>query len=123
MSVLESARIMYEIYQETGYNGRYRVVYFTELHDHNKESEINQALAGRHVYDGFILDWRKDQAKAAVDAFLDRLNAGEKADPDELEAALEEIALTAPADAPVVPRPASLPSSLHAHLPAKESRG
>jgi hypothetical protein len=96
MKTLESARIMYEIYQENGYNGRYRVVYFTELNDHNKETEINRAMAGRHVHDGFIREWRKDQAKGMIDAFLGRLNGGEEADPEELETALKEVAESFP---------------------------
>jgi len=91
MSILESAQIMYEIYQESGYNGRYRVVYFTELNEHNKETEINRALAGRHVHDGFIREWRKEKSKAVIEEFLQRLNAGEEADREELEEALEAI--------------------------------
>jgi hypothetical protein len=47
----ESDKIMFEIYRETEYTGKYRVVYFTELQDHNKESEINHALVGEHLYD------------------------------------------------------------------------
>ena len=42
--LFESDKIMFEIYRETEYTGRYRVVYFTELQEHNKESEINRAL-------------------------------------------------------------------------------
>jgi hypothetical protein len=39
--LFESDKVMFEIYRETEYTGRYRVVYFTELQDHNKETEIN----------------------------------------------------------------------------------
>jgi len=60
-------RIMFEIYRETTYSGRYRVVYFTELNDHNRETEINRALAGEHFYDGFITSFRKDEAKAIIE--------------------------------------------------------
>ena len=45
---------MFEIYRETTYTGKYRVVYFTELQDHDKETEINRAMAGEHFYDGFL---------------------------------------------------------------------
>ena len=48
--LFESDKVMFEIYRETEYTGRYRVVYFTELQDHNKESEINHALSGEHFY-------------------------------------------------------------------------
>ena len=44
----ESDKIMFEVYKEATYSGKYRVVYFTELQDHNKEAEINRAMAGEH---------------------------------------------------------------------------
>ena len=79
---------MFEIYRETEYSGRYRVVYFTELQDHNKETEINHALNGEQFYDGFIKNYRKDEAKQIIDTCLARLNNGEKLDPLEVERAL-----------------------------------
>ena len=45
--LFESDKVMFEIYRETEYTGRYRVVYFTELQDHNKETEINHAHGRR----------------------------------------------------------------------------
>jgi hypothetical protein len=86
----ESDKVMFEIYRETEYTGKFRVVYFTELQDHNKESEINHALAGEHFYDGFLKSYRKDEAKQIIDRLLDRLNHGEKLDPQEIESALGE---------------------------------
>ena len=77
MAELASAKIMFEIYREEGYDRRYRVVYFTELSDHNKEFEINRALAGRHFHDGFVREKRKEEAKAIIDGFVRRLNEGE----------------------------------------------
>lgn len=74
----ESDKIMFEIYREATYSGQYRVVYFTELQDHNKESEINRAMAGEHFYDGFIRAFKKDQAKETITQLLTRLNSGEK---------------------------------------------
>ncbi len=73
----ESDKIMFEIYKETTYSGRYRVVYFTELQDNNKEAEISRAMAGEHVFDGFIRAYGKDRAKETVDRLLSRLNEGE----------------------------------------------
>ena len=84
----ESDKIMFEIYRETEYTGKYRVVYFTELQDHNKESEINHALAGEHFYDGFLRNYRKDEAKQIIEGILARLNGGEKLDPQAVESAL-----------------------------------
>ncbi len=73
----DSDKIMFEIYREATYSRRYRVVYFTELQDHNKESEINRAMAGEHFCDGFIRNYRKDQAKEVISRLIERLNAGE----------------------------------------------
>ena len=85
----ESDKIMFEIYREATYSGRYRVVYFTELQDHNKETEINRAMAGEHFYDGFIRNYRKDQAKASIDSILERLNKGERLTPSDVERELQ----------------------------------
>ncbi|HUI40600.1 MAG TPA: hypothetical protein VL523_01410 [Terriglobia bacterium] len=84
----ESDKIMFEIYREP-YQGRYRVVFFTELQDYNKETEINRAMAGDHFYDGFIRNYRKDQAKDAINRLLERLNDGEKLTPAQIQHELE----------------------------------
>jgi len=86
--LFEADKVMFEIYRETEYTGRYRVCYFTELQDHNKESEINHALAGEHFFDGFIRNYRKDEAKQIIDAILARLNSGERVEPRDVESAL-----------------------------------
>jgi len=79
----ESEKTMFEVYRETSYTGRYRVVYFTELQDHNKEAEINHAMAGEHYIDGFLKNFGKDEAKLLVEGLLQRLNAGEAVSTDE----------------------------------------
>ncbi len=86
----ESDKVMFEIYRDTEYTGKYRVVYFTELNDHNKESEINHALAGEHFYDGFIKNYRKEEAKEIIESLLRRLNEGERIGPDEIERVLSD---------------------------------
>ena len=83
--LFESDKVMFEIYRETEYTGQYRVVYFTELQDHNKETEINHALAGEHFFDGFIKNYRKDEAKEIISSILARLNSGERLDAQEVE--------------------------------------
>jgi hypothetical protein len=88
--LFESDKVMFEIYREIEYTGKYRVVYFTELQDHNKETEINHALAGEHFYDGFIKNFGKDEAKEIISSILARLNEGERIPPDEVERALGE---------------------------------
>ncbi len=86
--MMESDKVMFEIYREGTYTGRYRVVYYTELTDQNKEWEINRAMSGEHFYDGFIRNWRKDEAKDIIEAIIKRLNEGERLRPDDVESAL-----------------------------------
>ena len=86
---LEFDKVMFEIYKETTYSGRFRVVYFTELQDHNKEWEISRAMAGEHFYDGFIRGYKKEEAKQAIDRILKRLNEGERLDRAEVERELK----------------------------------
>jgi hypothetical protein len=91
----ESDKIMFEIYRDTKYEGRYKVVYFTELLEHNKEAEINRAMAGEHFYDGFIGAKGRVQAKDAVNKLLNRLNSGEPVTPAEVEKELKPFLVTA----------------------------
>jgi hypothetical protein len=81
---------MFEVYRETAYSGRYHVVYFTELQDHNKETEINRAMAGEHYFDGFLKNYRKEDAKQIIDRLLERLNAGEQIPPEAFAEALAD---------------------------------
>jgi hypothetical protein len=74
---IKSEKIMFEIYREPAFNRRYRVVYFTELDDHNRESEINDAMRGEHIFDGYFKTYTKEEAKRAVTGILERLNRGE----------------------------------------------
>ena len=76
---------MFEVYREASYNRRYKVVYFTELNDNNKEAEINRAIAGDHFFDGFLNDQDKDEAKLIIERTLERLNKGEQVTPQDLE--------------------------------------
>lgn len=80
-----SDKIMFEIYREAGYAQRYCVVYFTELGDGDKETEISRAMAGKHFYDGFIHERGADQAKEVIGGILDRLNAGNDLEADEVD--------------------------------------
>jgi hypothetical protein len=86
----QSEKIMFEIYREASYNRLYKVVYFTELNDNNKEAEINRALAGEHFFDGFLSESNKDEAKEVIERAVARLNEGEKISPEQLETELAE---------------------------------
>lgn len=81
----DEKRIMFEIYRETADTGCYRVVYFTELGEHERESEISNAARGDHVFDGFILSRERMQAKTAVERILERLNSGAVVDPADID--------------------------------------
>ena len=89
--VFESEKVMFEIYKETVYNGHYRVVYFTELGDHNKEGDINHAMAGEHYYDGFINNFRRVEAKQVIRKILQRLNDGEQVSVKEIDNELQPV--------------------------------
>jgi len=86
---IESQKIMFEIYREAPNEGRFRVCYFTELDEHNKEKEINDAMRGDHIFDGFIRNFAKEDAKRAVTQILERLNQGEKLSPAEIASTLK----------------------------------
>lgn len=80
-----SDRTMFEIYREADYGRQFRVVYFTELDEHNKEAEINRAMAGEHFFDGFLRDLRKDEGKRRINEIVARLNKGESLTVDDVE--------------------------------------
>ena len=85
----DTKKVMFEIYRENSYGGRYRVVYFTELGEHDKETEIADAMRGERVFDGFLLHRERNQAKQVVDEILDRLNSGEPVDEGTIEQKLQ----------------------------------
>jgi hypothetical protein len=75
---IQSDKVMFEIYREAEFGRRYRVVYFTELDEHTKDKEINDAMRGEHVFDGYLRNYTKQEGKRTVAAILERLNSGEK---------------------------------------------
>ena len=85
----DTKKVMFEIYRENSYGGRYRVVYFTELGEHDKETEIADAMRGERVFDGFLLHRERNQAKQVVDEILERLNSGEPVDESSIEQKLQ----------------------------------
>ena len=76
----DTKKVMFEIYREADFGGRYKVVYFTELGEHDKETEIDNAMRGQHIFDGFLLHRERNTAKQVVDGILARLNQGETID-------------------------------------------
>lgn len=80
---------MFEIYRG---EDEFHVVYFTELDDHNREEEIDQAMAGEHFYDGFLRNDRLAEAKSTIDSVLARLNGEESVQPSDLDGILAAYA-------------------------------
>ena len=86
---IESDKVMFEIYREPEFERRYRVVYFTELDEHNKEKEINDAMRGEHVFDGYLRNYTKAEGKRVLAGVLERLNSGETLAPKDIERELK----------------------------------
>jgi hypothetical protein len=80
----DEKRVMFEIYRDSEDAGRFRVVYFTELGEHERELEISAAFRGDHVFDGFILTREKLQAKQVINTLLERMNSGERVRPADI---------------------------------------
>lgn len=81
-------KIMFEIYRERPHDGPYKVVYFTELGEHERELEIGNAMRGEHVFDGFLLSENRHKGKQIINRVLDRLNQGEKLQQTDIEGEL-----------------------------------
>jgi hypothetical protein len=82
---------MFAIYREDTDSRHARVVYFTELDEHNREDEINDAMRGELIFDGYFRNLTKEDAKRAVSALLGRINAGEHIDRAEIELRLKSF--------------------------------
>lgn len=89
ISTESAKRIMFEIYRERPDEGPYRVVYFTELGEHEREAEIGNAMRGEHIFDGFLFSESRHKAKQIINSLLDRLNQGERLQSPEIERELE----------------------------------
>jgi len=91
MPIQTEKKTMFEIYRDTEGNGEYKVIYFTELDDHNKETEIGAAMRGEHLFDGFLLNQEKLQGKKIVAALIERLNRGEHFSTTDIEHELKRF--------------------------------
>ncbi len=82
-------KIMFEIYRDTTYSDEFRVVFFTELTERNRENEIQRAMKGEHVFDGYIPGAGYHEARRAIDTIVGRMNSGERLTREDIERALE----------------------------------
>ena len=76
----DTKKVMFEIYRDTSLTGQYKVVYFTELGEHDKDTEIADAMRGEHIFDGFLLHRERQDGKQAVQEILEQLNSGNPVD-------------------------------------------
>lgn len=74
-----SEKSMFEIYREKGFNKKFKFIIYTELNEHNKETEINRALDGDTVFDGFLKDSRKEEAKKVLKDMISEMNMNDNA--------------------------------------------
>ncbi len=81
-----SDKIMFEIYRDGGPDGRFRAVYYTELDEHGRDREIQRALAGESVYDGFLNANTAAHGKLFIERWIQRLNQGSSFDVARFEA-------------------------------------
>ena len=89
ISTENAKRIMFEIYRERPDDGPFKVVYFTELGEHEREKEISDAMRGEHIFDGFLFSESRHKAKQIINSLLDRMNQGESLPQPEIERELE----------------------------------
>ena len=87
-------KIMFEIYKANDYTDEYRVVYFSELDDHNRDKEIDNAMKGDHFFDGFILTLKKERAMKQIEDILEKLNDVVTLDDHYVNKQLEEFLAT-----------------------------
>lgn len=87
---MDTKKIMFEIFRER-HGGAYRVVYYTELGEHQKDYALAEAMSGEYVYSGYILHRDRDRAKSAVDEVLQILNNGDTLSQREVESRLQKV--------------------------------
>jgi hypothetical protein len=85
----DTKKVMFEIYRDVSRSGQYKVVYFTDLGEHDKDTEITDAMRGEHVFDGFLLHRERNQAQPVMEQILDRLNRGQSVDQTTIEQILQ----------------------------------
>jgi hypothetical protein len=85
----DTKKVMFETYRDTSLTGQYKVVYFTELGEHDKDTEIADAMRGEHLFDGFLLHRQRQEGKQVVDRILEQLNRGERMDAAMIEEKLK----------------------------------
>lgn len=81
---------MFEIYKDDTYNEKYEVIYYTELDEDSKYTEIQKAFSGTSYYNGYIGFSRNSEAKKIINSILDKLNNGVQITEKEIGELLKE---------------------------------
>ncbi len=71
-------KIMFEIYRDAGYGHLFRVVYYTELNEANRDTEINRAVAGEHLVSGYLDRAQRAEVDSIVNGILEEMNRGDE---------------------------------------------
>jgi hypothetical protein len=84
----DDAKILFAVYREAGNNGPYRVIYFTELDEKERDAAIERFVTGETVYQAYLREDAVPGAKPVIEERLERWNAGEKPDAGSFQAAM-----------------------------------
>jgi hypothetical protein len=82
--MIDGKKVMFEIFRERR-DGDYRVVYYTELGEHEKDYALSEAMNGETVFSGFLLYREREHAKAKIAELLGRMNSGGDVSSGEIE--------------------------------------
>ena len=88
----DAAKVMFEIFREQAGEGPYHVIYYTELNEKNRDAKIEWAMAGEHVYYGFLVKSTLAEGKVEINTILARLNKGESLEETQLDKLLAPYA-------------------------------
>jgi len=93
-------KTMFEIYRETDYNCAFHSIYYTELEEHARETEIARAAKGKTVFTAFVHDENLEAARGVIETIVEELN-----DMDEETAAMPEAEIRTRLEAFLAPGP------------------
>ena len=69
-------KVYFGIYKESGCDKPYRILYFTELDELERDTAMNRFVEGETIYTGFLKKACLDQGKRLLADYVARWNAG-----------------------------------------------
>jgi chloramphenicol 3-O-phosphotransferase len=95
-------KTMFEIFRETEWSRGFHYLFYTELGDHARDTEIAKAANAETVFSGFVADELKEDARKAIEAIVDELNEMDEDEAgmprDAIRTRLEAFLVAGPAD-------------------------